>query len=251
MEKTRLQKWMATCGVASRRHSEAIIAQGRVTVNGQVVREQGLQIDPEKDRVAVDGRVLEAPTSYAYYLYDKPEGLITTAHDPQGRPTIFDALPELRQQVVPVGRLDRDTSGLLLLTNDGELTYRLTHPSYHVNKRYEVTVKGFISDRALRQLVKGIDLEDGRTAPAEVQLLHRSQGKSKIALTIHEGRKRQVRRMCQAVGYPVLALRRTEVAGLGLSKIAEGEVRPLTAQEVQQLYQAVNMSLTARSKRRK
>ena len=136
MGKIRLHKWMADCGVASRRRSEAMIAEGRVSVNGRPVSEQGVQIDPEKDRVTVDGQALQGPPAFKYYLYDKPVGLLTTVHDPQGRPTIFDALADLRQQVVPVGRLDRDTSGLLILTNDGELTYRLTHPSHLVAVSY-------------------------------------------------------------------------------------------------------------------
>lgn len=251
MGKIRLHKWMADCGVASRRRSEAMIAEGRVSVNGRPVSEQGVQIDPEKDRVTVDGQALQGPPAFKYYLYDKPVGLLTTVHDPQGRPTIFDALADLRQQVVPVGRLDRDTSGLLILTNDGELTYRLTHPSHLVDKRYEVTVQGAITDKAMRALAQGVLLEDGKTAPAQVTLLHRSKNKSKLALTIHEGRKRQVRRMCKAVGFPVIALRRTHLAGLGLNHVSEGDVRPLTRQEVRQLYEAVGMQPSQQSKRRR
>lgn len=237
----RLQKWMAQCGVASRRASEELIAQGRVRVNGAVVQNQGLQIDPLKDVVEVSGKRLEAPTAHRYYIYFKPAGLLTTNRDPQHRPTIFSELAELHGKVVPVGRLDKDTRGLLLLTNDGELQYRLTHPSWRVEKTYIATVQGAISDKALKALAKGVVLDDGLTAPAKVRLLARSRRRSRISLTIIEGRKRQVRRMLQRVGHPVIDLLRTEFAGLDLERVEEGQVRPLRASEVRRLKDLVDL----------
>lgn len=237
----RLQKWMAHCGVASRRASETLIAQGKVRVNGEVVREQGLQIDPAVDKVQVHGKMLQPPQDHRYYLYFKSAGLLTTNRDPQKRPTIFTALAELKGQVVPVGRLDKDTRGLLLLTNDGELQYRLTHPSWQVKKTYIATVSGAMTDKALRSLAKGVMLDDGMTAPAEVRLINRSSRRSKVSLTIVEGRKRQVRRMMKKVGHPVIDLIRVTFAGLDLEGIEEGQVRPLRAKEIRHLKNLVDL----------
>lgn len=241
MAEVRLQKWMAQCGAASRRRSEELIAAGKVTVNGIVVREQGVRIDPEKDLVCLNGKPLQQERPHRYYMYYKPAGVLTTTSDPQRRTTIFDQLPELRGQVVPVGRLDMDTRGLLLLTNDGELTYRLTHPSWEVPKTYVAVVAGKVSNRALRQLANGVLLDDGMTAPADVRLMKQSSRKSTIELTIHEGRKREVRRMCRAVGHPVQSLLRVRFGGLSLSKLAEGDMRPLKKSEVAQLKSLVDL----------
>lgn len=242
MSEVRLQKWMAQCGIASRRQSEKIIEQGRVCVNGQRVQSQGYCINPYCDEVTVDGKKLQSREPLRYYLYYKPAGVLTTTHDPQHRETIFDQLAELRGEVVPVGRLDMDTKGVLLLTNDGELTYRLTHPSWNVEKTYIATVYGLISRQALYQLRRGVTLEDGVTAPAKVRVIRSSRIKSVVELTIHEGKKREVRRMLKAVGFPVMDLLRVRFAGIELSRIAEGDVRPLTSEEIKALKKLVKLS---------
>lgn len=231
----RLQKYMATCGIASRRHSEEIIAAGRVRVNGSVVTEQGTRIDPVTDVVLVDGKKIEAPTTFSYYMFHKPAGYLTTVTDPQGRPTIYDLLPDLRGKVVPVGRLDMDTEGLLFLTDDGEFAHRLTHPKYGVKKTYVARVDGRMTEPALHRLATGVQLDDGMTQPAEVRVLKAGQRHTTVELIIREGKKRQVRRMFEAVGFPVLSLRRTAIDRIRLSHVDSGEVRPLNEDEITRL----------------
>ncbi len=196
-EAERLQKILARAGVGSRRVCEDLIEEGRVTVNG-IVAQLGDRANAERDEIAVDGVPIGTREGIVVYLLNKPAGVITTASDPHGRPTVVDLVPE-RPRVVPVGRLDADTEGLLLLTNDGTLTHRITHPSFGVEKEYLAEVRGRPSRGALRQLREGVELEDGITAPAKASLIHDST----IRLVIHEGRNRQVRRMCEAVGHPV------------------------------------------------
>ena len=179
MAQIRLQKYMADCGVASRRQSETLISQGRVTVNGDVVRELGVKVLPGVDKVAVDGKEIAVQDEYLFYMFNKPVGYLTTTSDPQGRPTIFDCCPELRGHVLPVGRLDMDTEGLLILTNHGELAYRLTHPKYNIRKTYIATVKGVITPKALQTLSEGVKLDDGKTAPARARFL-KKQGKNSV-----------------------------------------------------------------------
>jgi 23S rRNA pseudouridine2605 synthase len=226
----RLNAFLARAGVASRRRADDLIAAGRVRVNGRpgelntVVRAH--------DVVEVDGRRV-TPQPLSYMLLHKPAGVVTTARDPQGRPTVVE-LVEGTPRVVPVGRLDADTTGALLLTNDGQLAHRLAHPRYGVPKVYEAEVEGDPEGRALRALRSGLELEDGRTAPAEVRRL----GPGKLELTLHEGRNRQVRRMCEAVGHPVRRLHRSRYAGIGLEGLASGEWRPLTPAEVAALRSA-------------
>jgi 23S rRNA pseudouridine2605 synthase len=223
----RLNAYLARAGVASRRGAEDLIRAGRVRVNGEVA---GLAtfVEP-RDTVEVDGRLIE-PEPLTYVLLHKPAGVVTTARDPQGRATVV-ALVGHDRRVVPVGRLDADTTGALLLTNDGPLAHRLMHPRYEVDKVYEAEVEGEPSDEALAQLAEGIELDDGRTAPARV----RSLGPSLVELTIHEGRKHQVKRMLQAVGHPVRRLHRSRYAGLTLDGLAPGEWRALTPGEVANL----------------
>ena len=187
MAQIRLQKYMADCGVASRRQSETMIAQGRVTVNGDVVRELGVKVLPGVDKVAVDGKEIAVQDEYLFYMFNKPVGYLTTTSDPQGRPTIFDCCPELRGHVLPVGRLDMDTEGLLILTNHGELAYRLTHPKYNIRKTYIATVKGVITPKALQTLSEGVKLDDGKTAPARARFLKKQGKNSVVELIIHEG----------------------------------------------------------------
>jgi 23S rRNA pseudouridine2605 synthase len=223
----RLNAYLARAGAASRRGAEDLIRAGRVRVNGEVA---GLAtfVEP-RDTVEVDGRPTE-PEPLTYVLLHKPAGVVTTARDPQGRATVVGLVGHDRR-VVPVGRLDADTTGALLLTNDGPLAHRLMHPRYEVDKVYEAEVEGEPSDEALAQLAEGIELDDGRTAPARV----RSLGPSLVELTIHEGRKHQVKRMLQAVGHPVRRLHRSRYAGLTLDGLAPGEWRALTPGEVANL----------------
>jgi pseudouridine synthase len=238
----RLARFLAHAGVASRRHAEELIAGGRVQVNGVVVTAQGTRIDPANDRVSIDGRVVAAASKHVYLLLYKPVGYVSTARDPQGRPTVLDLLPsEVRRlRVYPVGRLDIDTSGLLLLTNDGGFALRLTHPRYAMEKHYEVLVQGYPEEAALAALRKGVEIseDDGgkhRTVPAQVRRLQKmvEEGEgSWLELRIHEGRKRQVRRMLAAVGYKVLQLRRVGVGPLKLGDLQEGEWRYLSEEEV-------------------
>jgi 23S rRNA pseudouridine2605 synthase len=236
----RLQKFLARAGVASRRHAEALIEAGRVRVNGQVVTQLGTKIQPGKDKVQVDGRVVQAPATHIYLLLHKPENVVTTASDPQGRQTVLDLLPpELQaQRPFPVGRLDLDSEGLLLLTNDGEFALHLTHPRYEQEKEYHALVQGRPAQAALEMLRRGVLLpgEKRPTAPARVQFLRAGQsGTSWIAVTLHEGRKRQVRRMLAAVGHQVERLIRVRVGPLRLGDLPPGRWRALTADEVKRL----------------
>jgi 23S rRNA pseudouridine2605 synthase len=220
----RLNAYLARAGVASRRKADELIKAGRVFVNGEPGQ---LNTFVESgDRVAVDGREL-APQRLAYVLLHKPAGVVTTASDPQRRPTVVGLVTH-DVRVVPVGRLDVETTGALLLTNDGELAHRLAHPKYEVEKVYEAEVEGELSDMALRRLAEGVELEDGVTAPAQVRRL----GLSKIELSIHEGRNRQVRRMLEAVGHPVRRLHRSRYAGLTVEDLAAGEWRELREAEL-------------------
>ena len=226
----RLNAYLARAGVASRRGAEELIRAGRVKVNGEVA---GLATFVERgDRVELDGAPL-APEPLTYLLLHKPAGVVTTARDPHGRPTVVDLVGHERR-VVPVGRLDADTTGALLLTNDGELAHRLMHPRYEVDKVYDVEVEGTPSDQALRRLADGVELDDGRTAPARVRRL----GPSRLELVLHEGRKHQVKRMCEAVGHRFRRLHRSRYAGLTLDGIAPGLWRELEASEVEDLRSA-------------
>ena len=226
----RLNAYLARAGVASRRGSEDLIRAGRVHVNGEVA---GLATFVEPgDRVELDGRSLELEP-IAYVLLHKPAGVVTTASDPHGRPTVVD-LVDLPQRVVPVGRLDADTTGALLLTNDGPLAHRLMHPRYEVDKVYEAEVQGEPDGEALRRLAEGVELDDGPTAPAGARRL----GPSRLELTLHEGRTHQVKRMCEAVGHPVRSLHRREYAGLTVAGVEPGEWRELTPDEVATLRAA-------------
>jgi len=228
----RLQKVLARGGFGSRRTCELLIESGRVTVNGQVA-ELGRRVDVERDKVAVDDIVVSTRAGLVYYLLNKPSGVVTTARDPHGRPTVIDLLP-LEPRVFPVGRLDADTEGLLVLTNDGDLTYHLTHPSFGVEKEYLAQVEGRPSPAALRRLREGVELDDGITAPARAALVPPQT----IKLSIHEGRNRQVRRMCAAIGHPVVRLVRTRVGPIAERRLKPGEWRPLTRAEVRALAQA-------------
>lgn len=233
-EGERLQKVLARLGIASRRVCEEMIAEGRITVNG-VVAELGRRIDVEVDQIRLDGVPVGVRPGVVHYLLNKPAGVVTTAEDPQGRPTVIGLVPA-DPRVFPVGRLDMDTEGLLLLTNDGDLTHRLTHPSFGVEKEYIAHVEGSPSRASMRVLREGVDLEDGRTAPAEAALV----APGVIRLTIHEGRNRQVRRMCDAIGHPVIRLVRSRIGPIADRRLKPGQWRPLTGEELRALEVAAS-----------
>lgn len=232
----RLQKILASAGVASRRHSEELILAGRVSVNGQVVTELGAKADPASDEIRVDGKPLAREIDKTYFALYKPTGYITSKSDPRNRRTVMLLAPEV-PGLHPVGRLDYDTSGLLLLTNDGEFTLALTHPRYGVPKTYEATVQGHPGERILQRLREGVRLEDGWTSPAQVVSLGPSGPEARVRITLHEGRNRQVRRMFEAVGYPVIRLKRLSVGPVTLEGLKPGAIRPLTSQEIEALKQ--------------
>jgi len=232
-EGERLQKVLARVGIGSRRVCEDLIAEGRVTVDGEVAV-LGRRVDVETALIELDGAPIGVRPDLVHYLLNKPAGVVTTADDPQGRPTVVGLVPA-EPRVFPVGRLDVDTEGLLLLTNDGELAHRLTHPSFGVEKAYVAELEGSPSRAALRRLREGVELDDGTTAPARAALLEPSV----VRLTVHEGRNRQVRRMCDAVGHPVVRLIRTRIGPLADRSLAPGAWRELTGDEVRSLQRAV------------
>jgi 23S rRNA pseudouridine2605 synthase len=232
----RVQKVLALAGFGSRRACEELIAAGRVTVDG-VVAVLGDRVDPLVGALAVDGVPVPTRPGLVHYLLNKPAGVVTTASDPQGRPTVVDLVPD-EPRVFPVGRLDYDTEGLLLLTNDGDLAQRLTHPSYGVEKTYLAEVDGVPTPATLRRLREGVELDDGVTAPARANLVQAGDTTSALELVIHEGRNRQVRRMCDAVGHPVRRLVRTNIGPLRDPQLAPGRFRALTLAEVRALYAA-------------
>jgi 23S rRNA pseudouridine2605 synthase len=231
----RLAKYLAHAGVASRRAAETIVTAGRVAIDGQIVCDPARDVD-ERNRVEVDGRPLAGPELAVVYVLHKPVGVLSTAHDPGGRPTVVELIPE-RRRLYPVGRLDADSSGLILLTNDGALANRLTHPRYEVPKTYRVRVaRGPVGERALSALRAGVRLDDGPTAPAQARLTRAGRaGAQELELTIREGRNRQVRRMCEAVGHPVLALQRVAFGPLRLGGLASGDHRRLGEAELREL----------------
>jgi pseudouridine synthase len=240
----RLQKILSTAGVASRRTAETLIQQGRVSVNGRTVTELGTKADPDTDDIRVDGRRVREPQRRRYILLYKPRGYITTRSDPEHRPTVLDLLEKggVRDYVYPVGRLDYESEGLLLLTSDGDLAARLTHPRHGVEREYEVRVRGVPDDRDLDRLSRGISLEGRPTAPARVQLKKvidaESGQQALLSFVLHEGRNRQVRNMCDAIGHPVVRLRRVRIGPVSDDHIRPGEFRDLTPEELSRLRRA-------------
>ena len=234
MAEVRLQKFMAHAGVASRRKSEDIISAGRVKVNGETVTEMGFKIDPTEDYVEVDGEEIEREKK-RYFKLNKPVGVISTASDPKGRKTVVEFVDDIKQRLYPVGRLDYNSSGLLLLTNDGKLTHILTHPSFEIEKTYRVIADGRIDKSDIARLEAGVELEDGMTAPAKVEEMSYQGARTRFLIKIHEGRNRQVRRMCQAIGHEVTDLMRLKFGPIGLDNLQPGERKELSSEEIARL----------------
>ncbi len=231
----RLQKFLASCSVASRRGAEALIKQGRIKVNGESVTEMGVKIDEENDIVEFDGKRVKPDSKMIYVLLNKPVGFVTTVSDDKGRDTVMELVSDIPVRIYPVGRLDYDTEGLLLMTNDGDLTYRITHPKNNVEKTYVAEVTGNISMNTLVALRNGVYLDGVRTAPAKVEVIGATRYGTKLEITIHEGKNRQVRRMFESVGCIVKRLKRTKEAGLILGHVPLGHWRKLTESEVNML----------------
>jgi 23S rRNA pseudouridine2605 synthase len=238
----RLNRFLARAGVASRRGADDLIAAGRVSVNGTTVSELGTAVDPEVDSVEFDGRPVKLPSTLTYVALNKPQGYVVTLSDPQGRPTVADLVVDVGAAVVPVGRLDARTEGLLILTDDGELAHRVTHPSFELDKVYEVVARGVLSDESRRRLEEGIELDGRVTAPARVTVHSTSHHTTRAEIVVHEGRKRQVRRMFEAVGHPVRALRRTAIGPIELGDLRPGRWRHLSEGELSALRDAVGLA---------
>ena len=241
----RLQKVIAGTGLASRRKAEEWIAAGRVTVNGKVVTELGTKVDPDRVHIKVDGKHISSAQPYVYLLLNKPKNVMSTLNDPGGRPTVKDYLRGISVRVFPVGRLDFDSEGLMLLTNHGDLAQTLLHPRYHVPKTYLIKIKQVLTDEHIRQLEQGVQLEDGMTGPAVVKKIKKAKLNSWLEITIREGRQHQVKRMLEAVGHPVLKLTRIKMGPLSLGDLASGEFRYLTDREANALRGLAEQKLAA------
>ena len=239
MEEMRLQKYLASCGVASRRKCEELILNGKIEVNGSTVFELGTKVNPDKDEVKYNGKVVKLEDEKMYILLNKPIGYVTTAKEQFGRDMVLD-LVKVNKRIVPVGRLDMYTSGALILTNDGDFVNKLTHPSHEIDKTYNVTLKGIVSKEEIEKLQNGVEIDDGYvTKPAKVKILKIDEEKkiSRIQITIHEGKNRQVRKMCEAVGKRVLALHRCKIGTLDVKDLKLGEWRYLSKREVESFNQ--------------
>lgn len=237
----RLQKVLARAGLGSRRACEALIREGRVRVDGKPAI-LGQRVDPARARIEVDGRPLRAPEPLVYLVMYKPRGVVSTVSDPHAQQTVLDLVPQRTTRLYPVGRLDRESEGLLLLTNDGPLAQRLLHPRHQIPKRYRVWVEGRVDEEVLEQLRRGVPLEDGLTAPAEVVLIRATERASQLEIVLREGRKRQIRRMARWAGHPVTRLVRVAMGPLRLEGLRPGEVRPLTARELAALRQVAGLT---------
>ena len=236
----RLQKYLAQAGVDSRRKCEIYIQEGRVTVNGKVVTELGLKVEKD-DEVYFDNKKVELVQKVVYYILNKPVGYITSVSDEKNRPTVMDLIKDKKERVFPVGRLDYNTSGLLLMTNDGDLTYALTHPKHDVPKTYIAKVKGHVNVKSIEKLCQGVMIDDYLTAPAIVKRVSGGGTTTTLSITIHEGKNRQVRKMCEAVGHSVLQLKRVAIGELGIEDLKLGEYRELTSKEIQYLKEIGGM----------
>lgn len=233
----RLQKFLANQGICSRRKAEEYILAGKVKVNGQVVTELGTKINPEKDKIEYNDKLVETDVKKVYIILNKPIGYVSTVKDQFNRPTVMELLKKVNESVVPVGRLDMYTSGALILSNDGDFVYQVTHPKHEINKTYQVTVKGKITNEEVENLRNGVDIGGYITKPAQVRIMKVDEEKniSRIEITIHEGKNRQVRRMCEAIGKKVLALHRSKIGDIRVKDLKLGEFRYLTDKEVKQI----------------
>ena len=234
----RLNKYLADMGIASRRNVDEMILQGRIVVNNEVVRELGTKINPNRDVIEVNGKKVDTLQQLTYIALNKPRGVISSVTDPQGRKTVTDIV-KARERLYPVGRLDQDSQGLILLTNDGDLAYRLTHPRFHIPKIYEALISGAVKQEQIDEMGKGVKLEEGMTAPAQVRELRRDYGKTLLEITLFEGKKRQIRRMCAVLHLHLLQLRRIQVGPIRLAELEEGKWRRLTREEIELLKQSV------------
>lgn len=238
MEEIRLQKFLAEAGIASRRKAEELILQGKVQVNGKIVTELGVKVQPEKDEVKFENKIVLIENKKIYILLNKPIGYVTTVKDQFNRDSVLD-LVKVKERLVPVGRLDMYTSGALILTNDGEFVYKVTHPKHEIHKTYTITLKGIVSKEHIEVLRKGVDIGGYITKPAKVKILKTDEEKqiTRLEIIIHEGKNRQVRKMCEAIGYKVLALHRSAIASIGVKDIELGKWRYLSKQEVKKILQ--------------
>ena len=239
MEEIRLQKYLAEAGVASRRKSEELILQGKIEVNGKIVKELGTKIDPTVDKVKYCGKLVQKSEKLVYILLNKPIGYVTTAKDQFNRDTVL-SLVKVKERVVPVGRLDMYTSGALILTNDGDFVYKITHPKHEITKTYTVTVRGIINNEEVEKLRNGVVIEDYTTRPAKVKILKIDEEKniSRLEITIHEGKNRQIRKMCEAVGRSVIALHRSKIGNIGVKDLKIGNWRYLSLDEVKSIIKS-------------
>jgi len=240
-KKERLNKILAISGITSRRRADELISSGLVTVNGLVEKRVGSKAVWGVDSINVDGHPVPDPPKKIYLLLNKPFGYVSTLHDPEGRPIIRDLFKDVKERIYPVGRLDFDSSGLLILTNDGELAFRLMHPKFHIPRTYKVIVEGVISDKSVERLKKGVSLDDGPTNPARVRIIETQQGRSVVRITIFEGRSREIRRMCEAVGHKILKLTRIGYGNLDLGDLKVGKYRHLKNVEVKALRKSVGL----------
>ena len=237
MEEIRLQKYIADCGVTSRRKAEELIKQGKIQVNGKIVTELGTKVNPQKDIVTYNNKQIKNEQKYVYILLNKPIGYVTTVKDQFERQSVLD-LVKVKERIVPVGRLDMYTSGALILSNDGNFVYQVTHPKHEIDKTYTVTIKGIVKNEEVEKLRKGVKIEDYITKEAKVKILKTDKEKkqSRLEITIHEGKNRQVRKMCEAIGHKVLALHRSKIAGIGVKDLSLGKWRYLSKEEVNMLF---------------
>ncbi|CAH2213733.1 pseudouridine synthase [Tepidibacter aestuarii] len=231
----RLNKYMALCGVASRRKSDELIKNKKVKVNGKIVEELGIDVDENQDEVEVNGKIINIEQKNVYILINKPEGYVTTVKDQFNRKTVLDLVKDIDERIYPIGRLDYETSGLLILTNDGDLTYRLTHPKHEVVKTYLARLKLVPNEIKIKQFKSGLKIEDYVTAPAEFKVIKKEEKQSMCEIKIHEGKNRQVRKMCKAIGHPVLSLKRTALGDIELGNLKVGKYRNLTQNEINYL----------------
>lgn len=237
-KEVRLQKYLADCGVASRRKSEEIITGGKVKVNGNVITELGTKVIPGKDKVLVAGKEIQQVEQHIYIMLNKPEGYITTVHEQLNRPSVMDLVTDIKERIFPVGRLDMDTTGLIVMTNDGSFAYKITHPKHEINKKYIAEIKGCPDSLKLSKFSKGLKIEDYTTAPASIKLLAKKKYSSIVEIIIHEGKNRQVKKMCEAIGHPVIRLQRAALGGLELGNLPLGKWKYITKKDIEKIFLA-------------